>query len=77
LDQIDLSEDGEPVITEKECPEDGCRPDSAYDPKTYLDSTEAVEIALRAGGRSFLLERSEADYGLPIGLSSAYDPQLV
>ena len=69
--EIDLSEDGEPVVTEHECPENGCRPEPAYDPQAHLDSTEAVAIALDAGGRELLMERSQADYELTVAQGGA------
>jgi hypothetical protein len=75
--EIDLREEGQPVVTEHGCPEVGCYPEPAYDPKAQLDSIEAVEIALEAGGRRFLLERSEADYWLTVALAEAYDAPLV
>jgi hypothetical protein len=75
--EIDLSEDGDPVVTEHECPESRCRPEPAYDPQAHLDSTEAVAIALDAGGREFLMERSQADYELTVAQGGAYDAPLV
>lgn len=50
-------------ITEYQCSDPLCDSQPLFDPfTTPIDSSEAVELALEAGGRAFLLGREEAEY---------------
>ncbi|MCH8094648.1 MAG: hypothetical protein IH953_08645 [Chloroflexi bacterium] len=50
-------------IIEYECSDPPCDSQPLFDPMSVpIDSREAVDLALEAGGRAFLLEREEAEY---------------
>jgi hypothetical protein len=75
--EIELREDAlEAIISERPCPDGGCRPGEAYAPDV-IDSGEAVALALEAGGRDFLLRRKQGDFGLSVVQGATFDAPLV